>query len=162
MLADSTKNGAAALAANIIRCQFPDVDIPEVSLTEFVLSKAAERGDKAAFIDGPSGRTVTYAQLVVLVRRVAAGLAALGFEKGDVLGIYSPNVPEYAIAFHAAASLGGTITTVNPLYTVGELAQQLTDCGAKYLLTVPPMIANAHAAVERVRTVKEIFVFGEA
>ena len=123
MVADMTK--ASALAANIIRCAFPDVDIPEVSLTEFVLGKAAERGDKPAIIDGPTGRTVTYAQLVSLVRRVAAGLAAHGFQKGDVLGIYSPNVPEYTIAFHAAASLGGTITTVNPLYTVRELAQQL-------------------------------------
>jgi acyl-CoA synthetase (AMP-forming)/AMP-acid ligase II len=161
MIANSTQS-AEALAANIIRCQYPDVDIPEVSLTEFVLARAAERGDKPAIVDGPSGRTITYAQLPDLVRRVAAGLAAHGFVKGDVLGIYSPNVPEYAVAFHAAASLGGTITTVNPLYTVGELAQQLTDCEAKYLLTVPPMMANARAAAERVSTVKEMFVFGEA
>src|SRR5258708_18442317 len=160
MVADTTKT--SALAANIIRCAYPDVDIPEVPRTEFVLGKAAERGDKPAFIDGSSGRTVTYAQLVGLVRRVAAGLAAHGFEKGDVLGVYSPNVPEYAIAFHAAASLGGTITTVNPLYTVRELAQQLTDCGARYLLTVPPFIDNARGAAEIVKTVREIFVIGEA
>src|SRR5882672_978782 len=160
MVADTTKT--SALAANIIPCQFPDVDIPEVSLTEFVLGKAAERGDKPAFIDGPSGRTVTYAQLVGVVRRVAAGLAAKGFAKGDVLGIYSPNVPEYAIAFHAAATLGGTITTVNPLYTVRELAQQLTDCGAKYLLTVPVFLENARAAAASVSSVREIIVFGEA
>src|SRR6266851_9088304 len=160
MVADMTKQ--SALAANIIRCEFPDVDIPEVSLTEFVLSKAAERGDKPAIVDGPSGRAITYAQLVGLVRQVAAGLTAHGFQKGDVLGIYSPNVPEYAIAFHAAASLGGTITTVNPLYTVRELAQQLTDCGAKYLLTVPPFIDNAKDAAEAVSTVREIIVIGEA
>src|SRR5256714_2348788 len=161
MVAD-TKRSAEALAANIIRCQYPDVDIAEVSLTEFVLARAAERGDKAAIVDGPSGRTISYAQLPDLVRRVAAGLAAHGFVKGDVLGIYSPNVPEYAVAFQAAASRGGTITTVNPLYTVGELSQQLTDCGAKYLLTVPPMMDNARAAVARVTSVKETFVFGEA
>jgi acyl-CoA synthetase (AMP-forming)/AMP-acid ligase II len=161
MVANSTQS-AVARDAHIIRCQYPDVDIPEVSLTEFVLGKAAARGDKPAIVDGPSGRTVTYAQLVVLVRRVAAGLAAHGFVKGDVLGIYSPNVPEYVVAFHAAASLGGTVTTVNPLYTLGELAQQLTDCGAKYLLTVPPLIDNARAAAERVTSLREIFVFGEA
>src|SRR5436853_7927990 len=76
--------------------------------------------------------------------------------------MYSPNVPEYALAFHAAASLGGTITTVNPLYTVRELAQQLTDCGAKYLLTIPPFMDKAKAAAETVKTVREIFVIGEA
>src|SRR5579859_3777921 len=161
MTANSTERTGTRFA-HLIRCEYPDVDIPEMSLTEFVLARAAERGDKPAIVDGPSGRTVTYAQLPVLIRRVAAGLAAHGFVKGDVLGIYSPNVPEYAVAFHAAASLGGTITTVNPLYTVGELAQQLTDCGAKYLLTVPPMLDNARAAADRVASVKELFVFGEA
>jgi acyl-CoA synthetase (AMP-forming)/AMP-acid ligase II len=160
-MVDRTQH-TATRDAHIIRCQFPNVDIPEISLTEFVLGAAAARGDKPALVDGPTGRTITYAQLVGLIRRVAAGLTAHGFQKGDVLGIYSPNVPEYVVAFHAAASLGGTVTTVNPLYTVGELAQQLTDSQAKYLLTVPPFMDNARAAAERVPSVREIFVFGEA
>src|SRR5205814_7046388 len=131
-------------------------------LTEFVLARAAERGDKAAIVDGPSGRTISYAQLPDLVRRVAAGLAAHGFVKGDVLGIYSPNVPEYAVAFHAAASLGGTITTVNPLYTPRELAQQLNDSRASYVLTIPMFMDNVREAVQQVPTIREIFVLGEA
>ncbi len=155
-------HSAATRAAHIIRCQYPDVEIPDLPITEFVLGHAAERGDKPAIVDGPSGRTLTYAQLVDHVRRTAAGLAARGFSKGDVLGIYSPNMPEYAVAFHAAASLGGISTTVNPLYTPRELAQQLTDCGAKFLLTVPPLIDTARAAAERVPSIREIFVFGEA
>jgi acyl-CoA synthetase (AMP-forming)/AMP-acid ligase II len=161
MVAGSTQS-AAARAGRIIRSQYADVDIPEVSVTEFVFGRAAERGDKPALVDGPSGRTLTYGQLVGAIRRVAAGLAAHGFAKGDVLGIYSPNVPEYAVAFHAAASLGGISTTVNPLYTPRELAQQLTDCGAKYLLTVPPLMDSARAAVAQVPSVREMFVFGEA
>jgi acyl-CoA synthetase (AMP-forming)/AMP-acid ligase II len=161
VVADSTQRGEA-LAAHIVRSSFPDVAIPNVSITELVLGNAAARGDKPALVDGPSGRTLSYAQLVGAVRRAAAGLAAHGFSKGDVLGIYSPNVPEYVVAFHAAASLGGICTTVNPLYTVRELAQQLSDSGAKFLLTVPPLMDNARAAVELVKTVREIFVFGEA
>jgi acyl-CoA synthetase (AMP-forming)/AMP-acid ligase II len=51
---------------------------------------------------------------------------------------------------------------VNPLYTPRELAQQLTDCGAKYLLTVPPLMDSARAAVAQVSSVREMFVFGEA
>ena len=50
------------------------------------------------------------------------GLAARGFRKGDVFAIYSPNVPEYAVAFHAVSLLGGINTTINPLYTVTELS----------------------------------------
>src|ERR687883_372762 len=120
--------------ARIIRSQYPDVQIPQLTITALVLGRASERGDKPAIIDGASGRTITYAQLAGGVRRAAAGLAAHGLSKGDVLGIYAPNVPEYALAFHAVASLGGIATTVNPLYTVRELTQQLNDCGAKYLL----------------------------
>jgi acyl-CoA synthetase (AMP-forming)/AMP-acid ligase II len=148
--------------ARIIRSTYPDVQIPNVPLTELVLSTAAARGDKPALIDGASGRTITYAQLVGGVKRCAAGLAAKGLKKGDVLAIYSPNVPEYAIAFHAVASLGGITTTVNPLYTERELAQQLADCRAKYLLTVPQLMDKAVPAKEQVTSVEELLVFGQA
>jgi len=149
-------------AQRIIRSSFPDVEIPETSITEYVLGAAAERGDKPAMIEGASGRRLTYAELVEMVRRIAAGLAAHGLKKGDVLGIYSPNVLEYPVAFHATASLGGISTTVNPLYTPRELAQQLNDARANYLLTVPAFMDNARAAVREVPTVREIFVLGEA
>ena len=84
-----------------IRSPFPDVEIPDVSFTEFVLARAGELGDKPALIDAPSGRTISYAQLVESVRRMAAGLAARGFRKGDVFAHFAPNLPEYAVAFHA-------------------------------------------------------------
>jgi acyl-CoA synthetase (AMP-forming)/AMP-acid ligase II len=143
------------------RSLYPDVTIPETSLPAFTLARAGERGDKPALIDGPSGRTITYGQLPGLVARVAAGLAARDFKKGERLALYSPNVPEYAVAFHAAASLGGVLTTVNPLYTAGELAKQLHDSGARFILTVPPFLATAREAAAQSK-VEEIFVFGEA
>src|SRR6266851_7964311 len=92
-------------AERIIRSAYPDVAVPEVSITEFVLAGADARGDKPAIIDAASGRSVSYAQLADTVRRVATGFAAHGLSKGDVLGIYSPNLPEYAAAFHGAASI---------------------------------------------------------
>jgi acyl-CoA synthetase (AMP-forming)/AMP-acid ligase II len=145
----------------IFRSHYPDVAIPEMSLSSFVLAHAAERGDRPALIDGPRGRTITYAQLPALVGRVAAGLAQRGFRKGDRFAIYSPNVPEYAIAFHAVASIGGVLTTANPLYTARELANQLNDSGARFLLTVPPFLPIAREAAGQSK-VEEIFVFGEA
>src|SRR5262249_1703933 len=99
----------------IVKSTSPDVTIPDVSIAEFVLRHAARPGDKPALIDGPSGRTLTYRQLADSVKRAAAGLATRGFKKGDVLAIYSPNVPEYAVIFLAVATLGGINTTANPL-----------------------------------------------
>ena len=90
----------------VIRSSFPDVDIPDVSLTDFVFERAVELGDKPAFIDAPSGRTVSYEHLVQSVRAAAAGLAARGFGKGEVFAHCAPNLPEYPIAFHAVATVG--------------------------------------------------------
>jgi acyl-CoA synthetase (AMP-forming)/AMP-acid ligase II len=145
----------------VFQSLYPDVTIPEISLPAFTLARAGERGSKPALIDGPSGRTVTYGQLPELVARVASSLATRGFRKGERLALYSPNVPEYVVAFHAVASLGGVLTTVNPLYTAGELARQLRDSGARFLLTVPPFLATAREAAAQSK-VEEVFVFGEA
>jgi len=153
---------AEARAQKVIRSNFSDVDIPEVSITDYVLGGAARRGDKPALIEGASGRTLTYSQLADMVRRVAAGLSVHGLKKGDVLAIYSPNTLEYAATFHGTAHLGGIVTTVNPLYTPRELALQLTDSNASYLVTVPSFISNAREAAAQVPSIREIFVFGEA
>src|SRR5829696_3837363 len=113
----------------IFRGPYPAIDIPQVPLTEFILAHAKVRGGKPALIDGPTGRAITYAEFARLVPRAAAGLAARGLNKGDVCAIFSPNLPEYAVAFHAAALCGAATTTVNPLYTSAELARQLNDAG---------------------------------
>jgi len=145
----------------IIRSTSPDVAIPDVTITDFVLRQASRLADKAALIDGPSGRTLTYGQLVDGIRRVATALSRRGFKKGDVFAIYSPNLPEYAIVFLAVATLGGTVTTVNPLYTAGELANQLTDCRAKRLITVPAFLDKAKEAAASAG-VQDVYVFGAA
>jgi acyl-CoA synthetase (AMP-forming)/AMP-acid ligase II len=121
----------------MLRSPFSDVEIPDVPLTDFVLARAGQLGQKPALIDGSSGRTITYARLAESVRAGAAGLAERGFGKGDVFAHYAPNLPEYAVAFQAVASVGGVNTTANPLLTADELARQLRDCGARLLVTVP-------------------------
>lgn len=145
----------------IVRSTFPDVNIPDVSYSSLILQHAQEWKDRPAFIDGPTGRTLSYGQVAGGARLVAASLAKRGFKKGDTFAIYSPNIPEYAVAFHAVAMLGGIVTTVNPLYTVDELEFQLNDTKAKYLVTVPPFVEKANAAAKRSH-VEETFVFGEA
>ena len=145
----------------IFRGPFPEVTIPVVPLTSFVLQKAQERGSKPALIEGPTGRIITYSELPRLIHRVAASLAMRGFKKGNVFGILSPNVPEYAIIFHAVALLGGISTLVNPLYTEHEVAHQLKDAGARFLVTVPQSMEKAGEAA-RSANIEEVFVFGEA
>jgi len=145
----------------IYRSPFPDVEIPVVSLPTYLFEHADQWADKPALIDGPTNRTLTYGQLTTAVKRTATGLAARGFSKGDVFAIYSPNIPEYAIAFFGVASAGGVNTTINPTYTAKELRHQLLDSGATYLVTIPQFLEAAREAITDTG-VKEIFVFGEA
>jgi 4-coumarate--CoA ligase len=139
----------------------PDVEIPDVPLTEYVLAHAARLGDKPALIDGGSGRTLTYAALAGAIRSLAGGLHAKGFGRGDVLALMSPNIPEYAVIFHGVAFAGGTITTINPTYTAQEVHKQLVDSGATILVTIPMFLEVATAGAEGTG-VREIYVLGEA
>jgi acyl-CoA synthetase (AMP-forming)/AMP-acid ligase II len=145
----------------IFKSPMPDVTIPDVALTPFVMERANELGDKVAIVEAASGRSYTYSQLAANMRRFAAGLHGRGFGKGDVLAIMSPNLPEYPIAFHGVASLGGVNTTLNPTYTADEIAFQLNDSRARLLLTVPPLVGKAQEAAAKSK-VEEIVVFGEA
>src|ERR1700737_3940408 len=145
----------------IWRSPFPDVTIPEISYSTFILQHVPQWRDRAAFIDGPSGRTLTFGQVAGGARVVAAGLAQRGFKKGDVFAIFLPNLPEYAVAFHSVLMLGGVVTTANPLYTPGELAFQLNDTQAKFILTIPMFLEKVQGAVKDSQ-VQEIFVLGEA
>lgn len=136
------------------------VTIPETSLPEYVLQRAHEFGDKLALIDGSSGRAITYKDLALTIRKLAAGFASHGFGRGDVLAIYSPNSLEFALAFHAAGMLGGATTMVPPLFTDTEVRTQLEDSGATYLLTIPQLLDKANQAAQGSK-IRQIFVIGE-
>jgi acyl-CoA synthetase (AMP-forming)/AMP-acid ligase II len=136
----------------IYRSPYPAIAIPDTPLAEFVLARAAERGDRAALVDSATGRTITYAQLPDLVDRAAAALARLGIGKGDVCAIFSANTPEYAIAVLAIARLGAIVTTASPMYTRDDLVKQFTDSRPRILFTSPTVGATALDAICRLKT----------
>lgn len=145
----------------IFKSPHPPVTIPEISVTDYVLRHATELGDKPALIDGPTGRTYTHGQLPGYVSSLAGGFARHGLRKGDVLAIFSPNLPEYALAFHAAATLGAVTTMVPALFTDQEIIKQLRDSGAKFLLTIPTLMEKARE-VAQATGITSVFVIGEA
>ncbi|HVY80434.1 MAG TPA: AMP-binding protein [Steroidobacteraceae bacterium] len=131
----------------ILRSPHPEVRIPRRALYDFVLGERGGRAGDVALADAATGRVVTYGDLRECIRRVAAGLAALGISKGDIVALWSPNSPEFAIAFHAVARLGAIVTTANPSGTPHELALQLRDANAKMLITTAALADSARAAI---------------
>ena len=131
----------------VFRSPYPPINIPRVALHDFVLGGAVARGHAPALVEGATGRVLTYAQLVEQTRRFAAGLSRAGIRQGDVVAIWSPNSPEYAVVFHAVSRLGAILTTVNPTYTVEEVAHQLKDAGARMIVTTGALLEKAAAAI---------------
>ncbi|MFJ4006477.1 4-coumarate--CoA ligase family protein [Streptomyces sp. NPDC090023] len=142
----------------------PYAEVPPVELPihDAVLGGAAAYGDRPALVDGVDGTTITYAQLDSLHRRLAAALAEAGVRKGDVLALHSPNTIAFPLAFYAATRAGATVTTAHPLHTPEELAKQLADSSARWLVTVSPLLPTARRAAELAGGIREIFVCDQA
>jgi len=119
---------------------YEELPLPEL------LRRAAERfGDKAALI-AADGTTRTYRDLWSHARKVARFLQDNGIEKGDRVGIFSPNLVDYAAVFYGALLAGATVTTLNPLYREREIEHQLGDAEAVALFAFSPMAAPVEAA----------------
>lgn len=125
----------------------PDVDIPPVPVTSFVLRTAAQHPDRVALMDGPTGRSLTYGQLSAAIHAFAGGLAARGLGPGSTIALMAPNIPEYAIVFHGAAVAGVAVSTINPTYTAEEVRFQLLDSQAIMIVTIEMFADTAREAM---------------
>jgi acyl-CoA synthetase (AMP-forming)/AMP-acid ligase II len=142
------------------RSAYEPIEAGDATLPEAIAATARAMGDRIALVDGPSGATVTYEALAARIDRAAAGLAARGLRPGDVLAIWAPNAPEWAIAALGAMAAGATVTGVSPVGTERELAGQLMDCEAPILATVPALLSAARD-VARTAGVREVVLIDE-
>ncbi len=124
----------------------PSLTVPDTTITAEVLQHAARLPHKPALVDAATGEQLTYAQLADAIRQLAAGLAATGVGPGTTWALMAPNSPAYAVVFHALATAGATVTTLNPTYGASEIAFQLRDAGATALVTSSGHLEVARAA----------------
>jgi 4-coumarate--CoA ligase len=130
---------------------FPDVEIPDLSVYDFLFGDLGESDlDRVALVDGASGAETTFRQFVAQIDGVAGALAARGVRPGTVIGLLCPNAPAFAVVFHGILRAGAIVTTVNSLYTPDEIAGQLRDAGAAWLITVSPLLPGASRAADAV------------
>lgn len=135
----------------MFRSPMPDVEIPEVGVYDFLFGSLSEADAAAtALIDPATGAETTYGALRAQVDAFAGALAARGVGTDTVIGLLCPNVPAFATVFHGILRLGATVTTINSLYTAGEIQKQLSDAGATWLITVSPLLPQAESAAAEV------------
>ena len=78
----------------------------------------------------------TYQRLAEEVDALANGLRAIGCKRGDVIGLYLPNMPEAFAAFLAIAKIGAIVLPLFSGFGATALAARLEDAGASAIITV--------------------------
>ncbi|KAJ8484980.1 hypothetical protein OPV22_017465 [Ensete ventricosum] len=119
----------------IFRSNYSSVSIPEhVTLPEFVLADAEAYADKVAVVEASTGKSYTYREVVRETSRFAKALRSLGLRKGTVVVVALPNVVLYPVVALGVMAAGGVFSGVNPLAMQAEIAKQVKDSEAKFIV----------------------------
>ena len=119
------------------------IDIPEIPFGEMLWESAQRFPEKIAIVF--QGQKISYRELDGLANSFANALAKLGVKKGDRVGLYMTNRPEYVISVYGIARLGAVFTPMNPTYKEGEIEHQLRDAEASVLVvqeSLYPLVRN--------------------
>jgi long-chain acyl-CoA synthetase len=110
------------------------IDYPAIPLFGLLEESARKYPDSPCTIF--KGAIITYREMNEITDRLAAGIAALGIKKGDRVGIFMPNTPQFVITFFAILKAGGVVVSVNPLYSAREIIHQVNDAGIEVMFVM--------------------------
>jgi fatty-acyl-CoA synthase len=108
---------------------------------------AMAHADREALVDWFTGRRWTYARLHHDVLALAHGLIRLGIDKGDRVGIWAPNCPEWTVLQYATAEIGAILVPINPAYRTDELAYVVNQAGIRLLVAAPSFRTSDYATM---------------
>lgn len=141
------------------------IPIPEVSLPTFLFgSPTAPLPDKPAFIStrNPEKHYLNLSDYRLYTQRFASGLLRSGLQPGDRVLLFSGNTLFFPTVVMGTIMAGGIFTGANPTYVTRELAYQLRDSGAKFLLCAEGSLETGLAAAKEVGLKPDqIFVFDD-
>ena len=112
----------------------PDLDLFELTTHQLLNRTVARFGDREALVSRHQGIRLTWRDLAAEVERIARGLAGLGLEPGDRVGVWSTNCAEWIYLHLGIAQAGLVQVNVNPAYRPHELAYVLRKSGIKALI----------------------------
>eukprot|EP00927_Polykrikos_kofoidii_P007749 TRINITY_DN13185_c0_g1_i2.p1 TRINITY_DN13185_c0_g1~~TRINITY_DN13185_c0_g1_i2.p1 ORF type:complete len:550 (+),score=96.68 TRINITY_DN13185_c0_g1_i2:80-1729(+) len=143
----------------IFRSPYADFEVDtKSSLTQFAFRDVPGRGAASAFVDGITGQSISFAELWRVVQSTARGLQEQGLKRGEIVAVWMPNCIEYVVAFHATIAAGGIVTTLNPAYVPAEVAHQLDNAGAVYIVTKPAFLEKVAEAQQTYKGLRSVFV----
>jgi len=132
-----------------------------------VLRDTTEKFPQRNAILDPSGVTLTYEGLDKKVDRLARGMLELGVAKGDKVGLWMPNIPEWVVAYFAIARIGAVLVPMNTRYKTHEVEYILNDSEATTLFAVGAFAGIDYISMigeirGRLPNLKHVIIVGEA
>jgi long-chain acyl-CoA synthetase len=121
------------------------IDYPEVPVFYFLDEAARKYPGQPCTVFRDT--TITYAEMNGLVDRLAAALVALGVKKGERVGLFLPNLPQFILAYSAVLKAGAVVVAMNPQYKQRELEYQVADSGVEALIG----LSSAYDLLQSVR-----------
>lgn len=110
------------------------IEYPKAPLFHF-LEKAAEKyPDRACTIF--KGAVISYKEMNALTDHMAAALMEFGVKKGDRVGIFMPNTPQFVIAYFGILKAGAVVVAVNPTYPPDEVITPVDDANIEIMFTL--------------------------
>jgi len=111
-----------------------DTEIPVCPVSDMMDRTVRDFGHSPGF--DFLGKKLTWGEIGDRINHMAAGLQKLGVGKGVKVGLFLPNCPLFVITYYAVLKVGGTVVNFNPLYSTKEIAHQIADSEADYMVTV--------------------------
>src|SRR5215203_926700 len=130
------------------------IEIPEAPLFYFLEEAARKYPDRACTIF--KGAVIPYKEMNALTDHMAAALVDMGVKKGDRVGIFMPNVPQFVIAFFGILKAGGVVVAVNPTYPPDEVINPVNDANIEIIFTLTRFYGILKAVRERSKLKKII------
>jgi long-chain acyl-CoA synthetase len=126
------------------------IEYPEEPLFYFLEESTRKYPDTPCTIF--KGAKITYREMNAITDRLAAGLASIGVKKGDRVGIFIPNTPQFVMAYFATLKIGGIVVATNPFYTSREIKHQANDSGIEVII----VMSNFYSRIKEVQSETKI------
>jgi len=124
-----------------------DRPLIEATIPAFMAEVVRRHGHRTAAVFRQTGDRWSYDEFARLIDRLAAGLLSIGVYKGDRVGIWSPNRPEWLLAQFATARIGAILVNINPAYRTSELDYALNKAGVSCLIVAPQFKTSNYMAM---------------
>jgi 4-coumarate--CoA ligase len=139
------------------------IDIPRSNILSFLFPPSSPLSDRPLWIDAEdTTKSLSSRTAVRWIKRLAMGLERKGLQRGRVCMVFSTSHVFLPVAYLAIAGMGSVFSGCNPVYGVEEVAFQIEDTDAEFILVDPSLVDVLEKACQKTEFPKEkIFLFSD-